>query len=558
MKKIRSVLLVFISILSVIVLASCGSKAKIDVINVSTMRTRIGITIKVNDPDNDITKGSIVASLYNSDDDLVSSLSFNELAEEEETKTFDSLKENTSYRIVLKATIDDKSVTFLKKNYTTSSTGKTEADPIVIDSVQDFKDITYDNDAYYRLDADLDFSGVDGKNGDFTPLFNNTKQFKGHLDGNGHKIANMYISNTNVYNGIFGYIGFGASVKNLTIDNVELKSTKGSELYLGTLAGCSEGTLDNVTVKNIKITHEGSGSSKQYIGGLVGVNTNIIKNCNVVNVEMNLRSRLQSIVGGLVGTNGGIVHTPKDSAYVENCSATDINITTKHEATRSIPKDEEDKEYIQYTGLFVGETRIDIKDSYASGSIKSTAKFVKESYIKVYTVAVGGFAGRAINGSKISGVAVKATIDASTEDAYRFNAGVIVGAAFDAIITDSFGMLAGENSFVSKSDYKGLSDDIKEFLKDETFAIDESATQEEDKKIFEKLVDVVAKQDKSLVNDPVSKVENIGYKLLTGATVAADTEESTGHLSITSLESNIDVTKLSAAVKAFIESCINA
>ncbi|MGM9971484.1 MAG: GLUG motif-containing protein [Anaeroplasmataceae bacterium] len=543
MKKIQSFLVMLIAIVSLFVLVSCGSKATVNIVNVTTMRTRIGLTIKVDDPDGDITDGSIVARLYNTDDDLVSSLVFDELAEKEETKTFDSLSENTTYRLVVKATVNDKSVTYLKANYTTDSTGENESNPVIIKTVDEFKDITYDNDAYYRLDADLDFADVSGDATEFSTIFNKTTQFKGQLDGNGHTISNLKITNSNVYCGIFGYIGTGATVKNLNITNVEMKSTKGSELYLGVLAGCNEGTISNVNIDNIKITHEGSGTTKQYIGGLVGVNTFRISNSSVKNVTMTLRSRLSSIAGGFVGTNGGIIHTPQAGAYIKDCSATNVEITTNHEATRAIPKDEEEKEYIQYTGGFVGETRIDIKDSYAEAKINAKASFIEKSFVKVYSVAIGGFAGRTINGCKIEGVASASNITFSTKDAYSVNVGVLVGAAYDTLFKNCYAVLTGENSVVDSASYLELDE--------------ENAIVQEVLDAFEKNFSCVGKIG-DVLTDVVSTQENIGYVLATDATIITeDTEEITGHMNITGdALANMDLTKVSDAVKTFLESVL--
>ncbi len=540
MKKIRYVFTMLIAIISLVALASCGHTAKVEIVNVTTMRTRIGLTIKVDDPDGEITKDSIVARLYDEDEEIVSTLVFNELAEKEENKIFDSLEENTTYRLVVKASVNDKSVTYLKQNYKTTSVGAKAEDPIIITNVEDFKNIKYDDDAYYKLDADLDFSDVSGEKTAYDTMFNKTTQFNGHLDGNGHKISGLSITNTLVYSGLFGYIGQGASVKNLTIDNVELKSTKGSELYLGVLAGCNEGTIENVKVSNVKITHEGTGTTKQYIGGLVGVNTNVIKDSSVSKITMNLRSRLSSTVGGFVGENGGIVHTPVAGAYVSGCSATDVEITSKFEATRVISKDEDEKEYIQYTGGFVGETRIDIKDSYAQAKITSTVSYVKESYVKVYSVAIGGFAGRTINGCKIEGVASAATINVTSKDAYSVNAGVIVGEAYDTLFKNCYGVLTGENGVAVSSKYEDLTDDIKTYL-------------EKTLTSFVKNFGVVGLYG-DILTETVSRQENVLFMLAKDASIiTTDTETVTGYMDITgSQASTFDTTKLASSVANFI------
>lgn len=124
-----------------------------------------------------------------------------------------------------------------------------EANPYVIKTVQDLKDMSLELNAHYVLDNDLDLSGVE-----WTPIGDETTPFTGVLDGNDHTISNLtltlavslsiehngsietddletYISG---YTGLFGLIDKG-QVKNLTLSNA-LVDTSAMTLAYGDLA----------------------------------------------------------------------------------------------------------------------------------------------------------------------------------------------------------------------------------------------------------------------------------------------------------------------------------
>ena len=179
MKKIRAIILVLIGIVSLAILASCSKKADVDIIKVTPMRTRIGVTLKVDDPDGLITADSIKAMIYNDDDEKLDTIRFDELDESEQTLTFDDLDEETDYKIVVKATVDDKSVTYYNKTVSTTNVGASADNPIVIKTTSEFLEIKYDDDAYYSLEADLDFADEAGNATTITPLFDASTNFMG-------------------------------------------------------------------------------------------------------------------------------------------------------------------------------------------------------------------------------------------------------------------------------------------------------------------------------------------------------------------------------------------
>ena len=99
---------------------------------------------------------------------------------------------------------------------------------------------------YYRLSKDLDSNGwySVGYAKDWTKVQRSNPEFgfRGTFDGNGKKISSWFWAD-----GLFGVVGKGAVIKNLTINNKQYKGNKGS---CNTLFGYSMmgATMDTVTV----------------------------------------------------------------------------------------------------------------------------------------------------------------------------------------------------------------------------------------------------------------------------------------------------------------------
>ena len=156
---------------------------------------------------------------------------------------------------------------------------------------------------YYRLITDIALSG------EWTPVGTAAHPFNGVFDGDGNKIDELYISSGNDYQGLFGYVGKGGIIKNLTVtgggDENEADVTGGS--YVGAIAGYSSGTIEGCTVE---INVDG-GSSGQYVGGVVGYNTGTVSSC--LNDDTRPVSG-HADIGGIAGYNGG------SDALVDGCT----------------------------------------------------------------------------------------------------------------------------------------------------------------------------------------------------------------------------------------------
>ena len=119
----------------------------------------------------------------------------------------------------------------------------------------------------------------------------NGRMYCGTFDGNGKTIRNLYINSTIMYKGFFGYANSG-SIKNITFGNAKVKNTH----YNGT--GILTGAFEKCTIENIKTLANCSVEGTYNTGGIAGIGTGNISNCEnraMVNGTNN--------VGGIVGNS---------------------------------------------------------------------------------------------------------------------------------------------------------------------------------------------------------------------------------------------------------------
>ena len=159
-----------------------------------------------------------------------------------------------------------------------------------------------DLDKHFRLMADIDLSGVSGT--DFNMIgIGPGCAFSGVFDGNGHTISNFTCTypDRGFPTGLFGYVQDSeARITNLGLIDPNVDAGQ------GTIVGSLVGLVDAGTVMNCYV-EGGSVSADRCVGGLVGYNAGIVRDChsasNVSGYEY---------VGGLMGRNEG---------SIINCSA---------------------------------------------------------------------------------------------------------------------------------------------------------------------------------------------------------------------------------------------
>lgn len=176
----------------------------------------------------------------------------------------------------------------------------TASSPYIVKTVDDFRTISQKvsegenfKGKYFNLGADLDFSSVNGAS--WIPAGDSTNPFEAVFDGAGHTMKNLIINSFSFEHlGVFGYLGAESTVKNLTLENIRFTSTAA---YTGLLAGCTEGTIDNVTVTSSMAVVSGdiaAGVVALAVGG------------KVTNCQFQGSIQGPGSVAGIVGQAGGI------------------------------------------------------------------------------------------------------------------------------------------------------------------------------------------------------------------------------------------------------------
>ena len=187
-----------------------------------------------------------------------------------------------------------------------------------------------------KLMCDIDMGGHD-----FASIRNAGAEF----DGCGHTIRGLNVVG-NVYVGLFQAISSNCEIKNLTIENAEIKASR-DEARVGILVG---DVHDSLTVENCYVSgtiETTDGTNKiESAGGLIG---NVMENYSVKIQSCYADAKIKrttdrGVAGGLVGWTGGT--TTIDNSY----AVVDMDV---------------DKGF--YIGGLVGSGNVTISHSYAAG-----------------------------------------------------------------------------------------------------------------------------------------------------------------------------------------------
>lgn len=171
-----------------------------------------------------------------------------------------------------------------------------------LDNYSDFFDVDGDGNIteikidmykHYHLTSSIDFSGLS-----FLPIGSEAEPFEGHFFGGGNRLLNLSMSSGDFEEfGIFGVQGKNSVIYEMTLDNVDLISSFGSDkTSTGLLVGKSYGTIERISIDS-----DSSVEGKVNTGGLVGhALGSTIRLCeNEATVEGT------DNVGGLVGNLDG-------------------------------------------------------------------------------------------------------------------------------------------------------------------------------------------------------------------------------------------------------------
>ena len=228
----------------------------------------------------------------------------------EGTNTLNTTAEG-DYQIVVTNGADDAAYVIPTGTYTLTGADNFFVFPSVatVNSAEELVAALAKNTTFITLASDIDLANVA-----WTPAGTSAKPWYGIFDGNNKKISNLTINGTD-YAALIAYSGANSTIKNLSLENVDINSTKHAA---GVVCVAEEG----LTLNNVKVS--GNIVAASYAGGIMHNGANAtIKNCeNSANVSaqraggiaswVTVGAVIDSVVnrGTITGTVGasGIAH----------------------------------------------------------------------------------------------------------------------------------------------------------------------------------------------------------------------------------------------------------
>ena len=208
-------------------------------------------------------------------------------------------------------------------------------------------------DINITLTADITLTG------EWTPIgtsFGNS--YTGTFDGNGKTITGLTVTTSDQYAGLFGYIGSGGTVKDVTLEGVQIATTH-SVGDAGGVAGYSYGNIENCSVSGSVSVSGMNGIAGGVVGFQVGGSLTGCSSSATVNAG---------------NTAGGVAGTTNNGASLTACYATgDVTLVSNDIGT-------------YFAGGVVGSngSSSTLKACYAWGSVTGSGSG---------TVYVGGITG---------------------------------------------------------------------------------------------------------------------------------------------------------------------
>ena len=188
--------------------------------------------------------------------------------------------------------------------YTVSADGQTYT-ALTADGLKNLAKLVNEEgktDIDITLDTDLDLTNME-----WTPIgTDNSNSYKGTFDGGDHTITGLAVTTSDQYAGLFGYIGEGGTVKDVTLTKASV--TGGN--YVGGVAGQNEGTVENCSVDGTVI------GTEYDTGGIVGINYGKISGCKAEGTVTGYVN-----VGGIAG-DGAFNPDTGTGSTIEGCHST--------------------------------------------------------------------------------------------------------------------------------------------------------------------------------------------------------------------------------------------
>ncbi len=164
--------------------------------------------------------------------------------------------------------------------------------------------------AHFKLMYDINLGGYDNDGtpvNAWTAIGTSSNPFAGTFDGGDNLISGLYINSPTADNqSLFGYVGEGGTVKNVTVSGSVTGITN-----VGGVVGWNYGSVTNCH-SEVNVT------GKYTIGGVVGANNGSIFGCTSTTKIIGAGTGVPAgaYIGGIVGENYGVVINCSSSATV--------------------------------------------------------------------------------------------------------------------------------------------------------------------------------------------------------------------------------------------------
>jgi len=207
--------------------------------------------------------------------------------------------------------------------------------------------------------------------------------FKGSLDGNGQVVTfNVDFGTDYQCAGLFGAIGNGGKVKNLTVAGAVTTKYNTSSANIGGIVGIlnNGGTIENCAVS---ASISATGGSNVFVGGVVGYNSGTITNSYATGAVTSTASGTSAHAGGVVGYNEGTITNSYatgvvtstangNSAYAGGVAGRNEGTITNSYAKGTVTSNTGGTSSYVYAGGVAGYNNGTITNSYATGAVTST------------------------------------------------------------------------------------------------------------------------------------------------------------------------------------------
>ena len=278
----------------------------------------------------------------------------------------------------------------------------TEADPYRISSTAEWKYFAQRvnngdtmQGAYIALSDDLDFEGIT-----VTPVgMAKETPFAGVFDGNGHTLSNIAMADRDLQAvGVFGYVSGTVRSLNLSGSSFSFSAeSSNTTAYVGTVAANLQagGVVDDCFITDCSVRLGSVGMA--YLGGVVGSNSGMISNCiseaSVSSTDEEVNN-VRVYIGGIAGYSSGTIqtcyHADAPSVACANSGAT------------------------IYIGGVCGYHSGDIVNCASNGVTSSGAA-------KMYTGGISGYS----SGSIMGAVCSEAPVSSASSSAASYTGGIV-------------------------------------------------------------------------------------------------------------------------------------